>query len=287
MGDIRTTIDTYVDLLRAEELSPVTIKHYRGYLQKALTADGGPLAYMASIGGKQWGVAKAALIWYATFTRNRDLEDDIRRMRAPRKLRAAPVQIPDVDTWRRLGTLALREKPPFSCLLWLQLYSGLRIGDLMNILHGEIETAAESGRTTMHQKGPGGKARRDWIPGPLCQGTVVWLAGTSRAPDGRPTWRVLHQLASPSFRCNIEKAKQRVWDWMPKPWHPHTFRHAVPSYLYEMGWPIEDIASITGHESLETLRRTYIHAVSPRRTIAAQMDLLRMLAGSGWEGVTT
>jgi integrase len=277
--DMKEHILTFADLLRGQDLSPATVKHYRTYVQHALEYPGGPLAYMGTLTGHQWGVAKGAMDWYARVTHDDELLSNLRLIFRPRKSAAKPVQIPDLETWRALGEAALRERPPFSCILWLQLYSGLRIGDLFELEPSEVVTAAETGRTTMHQKGAGHKARRDWIPGPICLRTVQYLAGLSRAVDGAYTYRMLYQLVN----RQRSKAEEIVRNWIPDPWTPHTFRHSVPSYLNELGFPLEDIASITGHQSLETLR-TYIHTVSPRRTVAAQEALMGLLFGEGAGG---
>jgi integrase len=277
--EMKEHILLFADLLRGQNLAPKTVKSYRTYAQHALEYPGGPLSYLGTLSGHQWGVAKAALDWYARLTHDDELRTNLPLVYRPKKSASKPVQIPDLDTWRALGESALLEKPPLSCVLWLQLYSGLRIGDLFELLPAEVVTAAETGRTTMHQKGAGHKARRDWIPGPLCLRTVQYLAGMSRSVDGQYTYRWLFQLVS----RKRSKAESIVRDWLPDPWIPHSFRHAVPSYLNELGFPLEDIASITGHQSLETLRH-YIHAVSPRRTVAAQEALRRLLFGEGDRG---
>lgn len=273
--DLRDHILAYCDLLRAQGLSPVTIKHYREYVKKGLMFPGGILALMGTLTGKQWGVARAAFDWYARFTGDRELSSNLRMLYRPRKDPRRPIQIPTIEEWRSLGLRAMQERAPFSCILWLQLYSGMRIGDILELENFEIREAASTGRTTMHQKGAGHTVRRDWIPGPLCQEAVNYLAQLSLAPDGLPNYRQLYQLV----HRNRDKAEQRIRQWIPKPWHPHTFRHAVPSYLRSMGHKLEDIASITGHVSLDTLQRYYIHVISPHTTIAAQADLARMIFG--------
>ncbi len=275
VAELRNTLNTYCDLLRGQnKLSPVTIRQYRRYLRHSLCCAGGQLAYLSTVTPHEWPIAKNAIDWFATLTHDKQLADDLRMLRSPRKPPSKPVQIPDLDTWRALGDAALREKPPFSCVLWLQLFSGLRISDILELKNDEVITAATTGRTTMHQKGPMHKARRDWIPGPLCLPTVQYLARMSTAPDGKPTWHTLFRLVHRSQ----EEAETRIRLWLPKPWHPHTFRHTVPSYLNELGFSLEDVASITGHQSLETLRQ-YIHSVSPRRTLAAQSALAHLLFG--------
>jgi len=46
---------------------------------------------------------------------------------------------------------------------------------------------------------------------------------------------------------------------------PHAFRRGSATYLHEKeGWSLEDIAEVTGHQSLETLRKHYIQ-ISPTR----------------------
>lgn len=271
--EARATLDTYCDLLRSsDQLSPITIRQYRRYLRHSLFCDLGQIGYLSTITAHQWPIARNALEWYATLTHDKQLSDDLRMLRAPRKPPAEPVQIPDLDTWRALGAAAVKEKPPFSCVMWLQLFSGLRISDILELKNDEVVTAATTGRTTMHQKGPRHKARRDWIPGPLCLPTVQYLARMATAPDGKPTWHTLYRLV----HRDQHEAEVLIRRWIPKPWHPHSFRHAVPSYLHELGFSLEDIASITGHQSLETLQR-YIHQVSPRRTLAAQGALRELL----------
>jgi len=277
--DLHSVLATYRDLLRAEEKSPYTIHLYAQTLRLLLSHPHGPIVALGQMTPKRWPIGKSALDRYADQTGNRELRMDLMMLRRPRPGPRRPIQIPDLDTWRRLGAAACRERPPWGCVLWLQLYSGLRIGDIMEIRREEIDTAATTGRTTMHQKGWAHRRRRDWIPGPLCQETVVWISENCRAPDdGRHSYSVLWQLAAGASK-SLKAAALKVSQWIPKPWTPHTFRHAVPSYLYEQGYDLETIASITGHDNVETLRKFYIHVTTPRRTLAAQADLRRLLFG--------
>lgn len=197
----------------------------------------------------------------------------IQGIRGPAGPPERQIRVPDPREWLRLGSQAWRIPGPLGAILWVLIYSGLRIGDLIGLTRDQIGEAYRTGHTgSVRQKGRGGGSIRRWTPGPLAAPGVARLAASGEG------WEAVYQLLSSTPRA----AAQQVARALPAPWHPHAFRHAVITYLVSIRTPLPQIAEITGHSSLSALSR-YIDrhiAVPPAQTYTDQARLAAMLLSS-------
>jgi len=275
---------SYRDYLRADRKTPVTIEEYELEVRGALENPRGIIAHLQAIPSRpRWKRCKAALIHFARLTGDTKIPGAIFRLRAPPNTPPKPRVIPTIADWRGLAKRIEAERPPFSAVLWLVVYSGLRLGDVCRMQREWICDAAARGQTEIVQKGD---RMRRWIVGPLSEPAVRWLAGYART--ARHPWECLWECVtlSSGYRCSTYKgARQRIQRWIPEPYTPHSFRHAVASYLrygIEPPTPIEVIMDVGGWQSMSALEQ-YLHRdmVAPARSEQAQGRLYEMLFGTG------
>ena len=65
------------------------------------------------------------------------------------------------------------------------------------------------------------------------------------------------------FRRAFDRLREKL---NMKDWKPHDMRHEATSRLFEKGFSIVEVASITGHEDLKMLKR-YTH-IKPETLVA-------------------
>jgi integrase len=199
----------------------------------------------------------------------------VRGLPGPRKPARKPRNVPTLEEWLEIGRRAWQIPGPLGAAVWLVLYSGMRIGDVLDVSPGEIQEAIGRGSTSCHQKGRGGKRRRSWTPGPLCRIALDRLA--EEGTGWQHLWQILGTVSKHGAEDRINKA-------IPKPYTAHCFRHATPTYLVALGMDLPTIATITGHESLSSLEK-YIRtsiAVPASRTYDAQAKLMNAILSAGY-----
>ena len=254
----------------ARGYATTSAQRYADALAKSM-AD--PVEYMRKVGRYQpWLLCRAAWRLVAQWTGDARVWEAVRGLPGPRKAPKAPRVIPTLEEWCEIGRKAWQDPRPLGAIVWLVLYSGMRIGDVLDITPGEIAEARGRGSTTCRQKGRGGQRRRSWTPGPLCRLALDRLASEQG-------YRHLWQLIGGSRGYAEEKVNKQI----PRPYSAHCFRHATPTYLVALGMDLPTIATITGHESLSSLEK-YIRmsvAVPASRTYEAQAELMRLILGAG------
>ena len=264
------SIKAFQSWMIARGYAPESAKAYGDALRKSM-AD--PVEYMRKVGSHQfWLNCRAAWRLVAQWTGDPSIWEAVRGLPGPRKPPRRPRAVPTLEEWLQIGRRAWKTPGPLGAVVWLVLYSGMRIGDVLDISPGEIAEARGRGSTTCRQKGRGGNRRRSWTPGPLCR---IALDRLAEETGFRHLWQILSTSKG--------AAEDRVNKCIPKPYSAHCFRHATPTYLVALGMDLPTIATITGHESLSSLEnyiRTSI-AVPASRTYAAQDRLMRAILSAG------
>ena len=147
------------------------------------------------------------------------------------------------EAWRRQ---AIRDK----AIVYLLLYAGLRVSELCALEMSDIDLAPRSGQVLV-RSGKGGKARAvplnldarravsDWqnvrgdYPTPFL---FLGKGGEKLTPSG-----VQRRLSEIGARVGVELS-------------PHRLRHTFAKNLVEAGVSLEKVASLLGHDSLDTTR---------------------------------
>lgn len=242
-ADIRKSVETFKGWLVNRGYSQVTADIYGRHV---LNGHEDPIEYLRGMTSWQsWDHARYAWKLYCQLAGRMDALPDILAVPGPRKPPRKPIRLPDVQTWRELGAAALVDHPgPRGFALWILYYSGLRIGDILTITYQEAQEACRSGQATIRQKGGGGHKRRLWRPQWFLQPA---LEGLLHAPPWRWLWCLLSSTPKGAFTALATA--------VPRPWHPHTFRHMVVVQMHAAGVSLRTIMETTGHDSLQTLGR--------------------------------
>lgn len=259
------------DLLRLGR-APVTVDRYLAHVARGWSD---PLRYLASL--RSWQAvrhAKWALCLYADYRHQSRWRQPI--MAAPEPLRPArlPVHVPSVAVWRSLGRDMLRRYPgELGHVLWILLYSGLRIGDLCTLTRAQVSAAATGATVEMRQKGRSGRRKRTFRPLDEVLPKLGWLAS-------RPGWQEVWQsVASPGGKGSARDAHaaaEILRRCIPDPYNPHDFRRAFATYLYYQGRDLLTIAQMGGWESAASVER-YIVIVPEERIDQARRGLSNLL----------
>ena len=198
--------------------------------------------------------AKYALVHYARWKRRPSLIPLIQAVPEPIKGPRRPVHVPDFQRWRELGPELLQRNPgPLGHVLWVLVYSGLRISDVLLLRRPEVIQAGLGADAIVRQKGGGHARRRDWRPAgeilPAC-----------RSLAAVPGWSELWQ----SFSGSLPVARQRARAAIPSPHTPHDFRRTFATYHYSLGADLLVIAQMGGWESPSSVERYIVHVPSER-----------------------
>jgi len=259
------------DLLR-RGWAPRTVEDYLRHVARGW-AD--PLRYLASISTWQpQRHAKSALCLYAEFRGQGRWKEAIKAVPEPLRPPRRPVHVPSVATWRALGPELLRRHPAeLGHVLWILLYSGLRVGDVCTLTRSQVTQAATGATVEMRSKGRGGKHQRTFRPLDELFPKLAWMAG-------RPGWAEVWQaVASPGGKGSAGdpiKACAILRRYIPEPYEPHDFRRAFATYLYHAGYDLLTIAQMGGWESAASVER-YIVIVPEERIDQARRGLSNLL----------
>ncbi len=265
---VQRGLESFADHLIDHNRAPVTVLRYLPHVARGW-AD--PLGYLRSIHAWQ-GMqhAKHALCAYADYRRQGHLKPALLGVPDPLKPARLPVHVPRLSVWRELGPRLLREHPAeLGHVLWVLLYSGLRIGDLLGLTREQVSRAATGAIVEMRHKGRGGRRRRTFRPIDDVLPALRWLAQS-------PGWAVLWQSVARSTKA----AETSIRGSIPDPYSPHDFRRAFATYLYHSGVDLLTIAQMGGWESVASVER-YITIVPEEFMEGARRGLSNLLFPKG------
>ncbi len=230
-----------------------------------------PLGYLRTLHHWQ-GLqhAKHALCAYADYRQQGHLKPALMAIPDPLKPARLPVHVPRLSVWRALGPTLLREHPEeLGHVLWILLYSGLRIGDLLGLTRAQVNRAASGAIIDMRHKGRGGRRRRTFRPVDEVLPALRWLSAV-------PGWGVVWQAVA----RNPKPAEETIRRAIPDPYSPHDFRRAFATYLYHSGVDLLTIAQMGGWESVASVER-YIVIVPEEFMEGARRGLSNLLFPKG------
>lgn len=153
-------------------------------------------------------------------------------------------------------------------MVTLLLHTGLRVSELVGLRLSDVEMSERKGSLTVHGKGnkqrevplnvDARKALQLWLKvRPNVESEALFLGRGNVALKVRGVQKVVTDLAQ---RAQVESL------------HPHTLRHTFATrYLEANPGDLVGLATILGHESLETLR---IYTVPNRAKLSNKVERL-------------
>ena len=152
------------------------------------------------------------------------------------------------------------------------LGAGLRISELANLQLSDVEIAERSGRIQVRE-GKGGKARSIPIDNRTRQAILSYLEERQADGSGR---LFIGQRGAVNDRGIDYLVRKYAYQAQLQDVSAHTLRHTFAKNLVDAGVPLDQVATLLGHESLDT---------TPIYTRPSEEDLARAVRRAGGEGV--
>ncbi len=238
--------DQTIGAFHLEEITPTDIRAYREFLQEHI-----PSTAPATINRRL-----AALRRFFSWAKENHLTEfqPAERIRNVEMTSHGPKSL-DRKQWHRLqrsieqakGIQGIRDR----CILLMLYHTGLRAGELAALLLSDITLGERSGHVIV-RRGKGNKARhvplnaearvaiRDYLQVRLCNEIQNFLIGQRGEPLSS------HAI----YDVVVKYGRLAGLDEVT----PHTPRHSFARALLVAGTPINDVADLLGHRSLDTTR---------------------------------
>jgi integrase/recombinase XerD len=259
-------IDAFLDHLEEEGMSPKTIRTYRNILSQFetfVTKNGGDLnnltrvdiqSYMNDMEqeGKKPSTINnhfACLSSFARFQKKSYIMEGIRRPEIRRIQNIAPKSLDRNERNRILREVEREGKLRNIAIVYMLLYTGLRVSELV-ALNQEDVTMGERSGSVLVREGKGSVSRRVPLPAEARFHLKRYLEerkekGTLDLP--------------PLFISNYQKriSERSVQDMLAKKFniHPHMLRHTYGRELVANGVDIATVAELMGHADINVTRR--------------------------------
>lgn len=165
---------------------------------------------------------------------------------------------------------AVRERgnPRDEALVGIMLHAGLRVGEVCALTREDLMVSERAGRVIV-RKGKGNKYREVPLNKTIRKTLSCWLDENKKSllfpnKNGSPitsngVYRLVEKYA---YLAKLESVT------------PHTLRHTFCKNLIDMNVPIDQVAVMAGHSSLETTRRY---------TVPGLLDLQAAVERTAWE----
>ncbi len=190
------------------------------------------------------------------------LENPVMRMKRPLPCRARSRRVSEVELEAIKGAASIPELP---VIIGLAIETGMRLSELVNLVWNNIDLRA---RTVYLPDTKNGESRTV----PLSSRAVQLLENEKRGPIQRLDGRVFGckpEAITVQFRKSVQRARAKHIESMAAvssvrkdqfliDLRFHDLRHEAVSRLFERGLNMLEVSAISGHKSLQMLKR-YTH----------------------------
>ncbi|MGB9792841.1 MAG: tyrosine-type recombinase/integrase [Thermacetogeniaceae bacterium] len=266
-GDVRKFIVWCVEKhgsFSPQEISPLDIVNYRDYLQECGGRDGGRAAPAT--------VNRALVslrLFFGWLHESGEIPynpaADVRPVKTNKRL--APKWLTRREQAALMRAVKSKGNPRDEAMIGLMLHAGLRIGELCSLKREDVEIAPRGGHVRV--VGKGNKQRIVPLNATIRKILEAWL----RENPHDPIWP--NRYGEPISPRGVRKLLQEyAYAAKLKNVTPHTLRHTFCKNLLDSGVPIDQVAMLAGHSSLD---------VTKVYTAPSEKDLEKAVEKIAWE----
>lgn len=268
LGDVRRFAGWITDKygsFNAQAVTPLDLVEYRNYLQ-GQKGRKGKSAAPATVNR----ALTSLRVFFAWLKDSGQVKDN-----PLEGIRMVPEGGPPAPRWlKRTEQMALMRAVRESgntrdeAIIALMYHAGLRVSEVCALERGDIRISERAGQVTV-RKGKGNKYREVPLNKTIRRILARWLEENPEGPlfpnrHGKPisTKGVFNLVAEYAYRAKLEDVT------------PHTLRHTFCKNAIDMGTPIDRVALMAGHSSLD---------VTKRYTTPSMADLQEEVEKWAWE----